>query len=272
MGKTEQKKYSKEIEAIVENMSLMDDDLMARVFDENIPATQLLLRTILSRDVEVIEAKGQWNLKNPLVEGRNIRLDVFAKDVDGTYFDCEVQRKSSGASPRRVRFHSAMLDARMLESGKEFNEINDSYVIFITESDYYRENEPIYNVKRFVNGKKQFEDGNHIVYVNGAYESDDALGRLLKDMKNKDVTGFYNEELEKGVRQFKDDKEGKNIMCEAVENYAEQYAAGKYDSGKSEGKIEAIRALMKNLKLSAEQAMESIGIPKSEYNKYMSKL
>ena len=81
MGKTEQKKYSKEIEAIVENMSLMDDDLMARVFDENIPATQLLLRTILSRDVEVIEAKGQWDLKNPLVEGRNIRLDVFAKRV-----------------------------------------------------------------------------------------------------------------------------------------------------------------------------------------------
>ena len=29
---------------------------------------------------------------------------------------------------------------------------------------------------------------------------------------------------------------------------------------------------MKNLKFTAEQAMEKVGIPKSEYNKYLAKL
>ncbi len=73
-------------------------------------------------------------------------------------------------------------------------------------------------------------------------------------------------------------------MCEAVEKYAEKYAKGRYDSGKLEGKIEgklegrleakmeSIRALMQNLHLSAEEAMESIGIPKDEQDEYIKML
>ena len=42
--------------------------------------------------------------------------------------------------------------------------------------------------------------------------------------------------------------------------------------GRAEGKLDSIKALMKNLKISAEQAMEYIGIPKNEYKKYMQML
>ena len=42
MGK--QHVYAKEIEEIVDNMTLMDDDLMSRVFDQNIPATEVQYR------------------------------------------------------------------------------------------------------------------------------------------------------------------------------------------------------------------------------------
>lgn len=42
--------------------------------------------------------------------------------------------------------------------------------------------------------------------------------------------------------------------------------------GKAEGKLESIRALMNNLNFTAEQAMESIGIPKSEYKIYLDKI
>ncbi len=36
------KETQEEIEQIVDNLTLMDDDLMAKVFDKNIPATRLL--------------------------------------------------------------------------------------------------------------------------------------------------------------------------------------------------------------------------------------
>ena len=286
MGK--QHVYAKEIEEIVDNMTLMDDDLMSRVFDQNIPATEVLLRTILEEEIEVISSKGQWDMKNAIVGGRNIRLDIFAKSRNGTYFDCEVQRSDRGAIPRRARFHASMLDTSMLKAGEDFAELKDSYVIFITENDYFAEGKPLYRVERRIEGKELFEDGSHIIYVNGKYEGEDNLGRLLSDFRRKELSGFNYPELEHGVRQFKEGMEGREVMCEAVERYAEkyakkyaeQYAEGKYNSGKIEGrlegkmegklegKLESIRAIMQNLHLSAEEAMDSIGVPKSEWEQY----
>ena len=62
----------KEIGKIVDNMSLFDDDLMSRVFDNNKPATEYLLKTILGRNVCVKETKGQVELKNPVVGGISV--------------------------------------------------------------------------------------------------------------------------------------------------------------------------------------------------------
>lgn len=39
---------------------------------------------------------------------------------------------------RRARFHSSMLDSRMLNEGQEFKELKDSYVIFIYKHDKFR--------------------------------------------------------------------------------------------------------------------------------------
>ncbi len=263
---------SEEIDKIIDNMSLMDNELMAKVFDENKPATELLISTILQQEVVVKRTKGQFEMRNHLPKGRNIRLDIFAEDETGRYFDCEVQRASAGASPKRVRFHSAMLDSRMLKEGQEFDEINDSYVIFITEEDYYEEGQPLYYVDRKVSIGRDFNDGNHIIYVNGSYDSDDDIGRLLADMRNRTTEGFNNKELEDSVRHFKVDNEGRENMSEIVENYAKKYAEDQVKQGIEQSKLQSIKEIMKNLKLTAEQALDALGIPKSEHQKYINML
>ena len=85
------------VNQIIDDLTLFDDDLMTLVFDKNIPATQLMLRIIYNRDIEVISVEGQEELKNPLVGGRDITLDVHAIDVDGEEIDIEVQGESEGA-------------------------------------------------------------------------------------------------------------------------------------------------------------------------------
>jgi hypothetical protein len=62
------------------------------------------------------------------------------------------------------------------------------------------------------------------VYVNGSYRADDALGRLMHDFNCKDSEDFYYPELAKGVRHFKEQKGGRKIMCDAVKEYAKEYA------------------------------------------------
>ena len=140
---------SKIVEQIVDDMDLFDDDLMSMVFDRNIPATELLLKIILKQgDITVISVVSQRGFQNPIVGGRDIRLDILAKDSTGRYYNIEVQKKPEGAHVRRARFNSSMMDSRMLKAGQEFSELRDSYMVFITQTDIFGHGLPVYTVNR----------------------------------------------------------------------------------------------------------------------------
>ena len=49
------------------------------------------------------------------------KADILAEDGQGKQFNVEVQRKDSGADERRARFHSGMIDSRMLVHNQDFN-------------------------------------------------------------------------------------------------------------------------------------------------------
>jgi predicted thioesterase len=210
------------VEQIVDDMDLFDDDLMSMVFDGNIEATELLLKVILEHDdVTVVSVVGQREFQNPIVGGRNIRLDILAKDSTGKNYNVEVQKKPEGAHIRRARFNSSMLDSRMLKAGQEFAELQDSYMVFITETDIFGHGLPIYTINRhFEEIEDLFDDGSHIIYVNGSYKGDDPIGRMMHDFGCKESKDIYYPELAKGVKHFKEEG-GRKIMCEAVERYAE---------------------------------------------------
>ncbi len=219
------KNDSHTIDKIIDDMTLFDD-LMSMVFDKNIPATELLLKIILQReDIKVISVVGQKGLKGPLANGCSIRLDILAKDISGKMYNVEVQRSESGAVEQRARFHSGMLDARMLKKGQEFKELLDSYVIFITEEDYVKQGLAKYTIDRHIKElDKEFCDGSHIIYVNGSYRGKDALGLLMSDFRCKNSKDMHYSDLAKGVKHFKEEQEGRERMCRAVEDYATSIA------------------------------------------------
>ena len=147
MAEEELRQDVRTVEQIVDDMNLFDDDLMSMVFDGNIEATELLLRIILKRDDILVEkVVGQREFQNPVVGGRNIRLDILAKDHTGKNYNVEVQKKPEGAHIRRARFNSSMMDSRMLKEGQEFSELQDSYMVFITQTDIFGYGIPIYTI------------------------------------------------------------------------------------------------------------------------------
>lgn len=160
----------KETLEAIEQLCLLDDNLMTLVFDRNIEATELLMNVILGRnDLKVLEVVGQREYKNPVVGGRSITIDIYARDGDGKIYDIEVQRASAGADVHRARFHSSMIDTKMLKAGQEFKEIHESYVIFITASDVLGAGRSLYHVNRMIEETgTYFGDGSHIIYVNGS--------------------------------------------------------------------------------------------------------
>ena len=168
------------VNELVDKLTLFDDDLMSRVFDNNIEATELMLRIILGRNINVISVIGQDEIKSHEVGGRNITLDVHAIDVNGDEIDIEVQGNSAGAHIRRARYHSSMVDSKMLDEGQEFRQLKDSYIIFIYKHDKFRKGLPVYHIDRYIRETEElFDDG---IMVN-------TLSRLnnLEKRYNKEV-------------------------------------------------------------------------------------
>ena len=75
---TEHKEYVKQewerVNSLVDTLTLFDDELMARVFDRNAEATELVLRLILGRNIKVISVNGQEEIRNAKVGGRILEV------------------------------------------------------------------------------------------------------------------------------------------------------------------------------------------------------
>ena len=219
-------KKQENLQAIAK-LRLLDDDLMTLVFDKNIEVTELLLKIILQRnDLQVFEVVAQREYKNSMARGRSITLDVYAKDADGKVYDIEVQRDDRGADFHRARFHSSMIDTKMLKEKQNFREIHDSYVIFITENDVVGAGLSLYHVERVIQETgEDFPDGSHIMYVNGSYKNDeDPIGKLMHDFRCTSSADMFYPLLAKQVQYFKETEGGREIMCKAFEELAEKRA------------------------------------------------
>ena len=257
------------VNELVNELTLFDDDLMSRVFDKNIKATELLLRIILGKKVKVISVTGQNEMKNHQVGGRNITLDVDAMDENGEEIDIEVQGDSEGAHVRRARYHSSMVDSRMLKEGQAFRELKDSYVIFIYKHDKFRKGLPLYHVDRYVGEtNEQFRDGSHIIYVNGNYKGNDEIGQLMQDFREKNPECMHYTELVESVKHFKEKEGGHEEMSEIVERYINERVEERVEERVKEcvekEKTISVQNLMNNMKWTLDQALDALGIKGKE--------
>ena len=251
----------------ISNSSLLDDNLMTLVFDRNIEATELLLSIILQRDdLKVIEVLAQREYKNPMIGGRSITIDIYAKDGEDKVYDVEVQRASSGADVHRARFHSSMIDSKMLKAQQKFKEIHDSYVIFITEHDVMGSGLSLYHVDRMIKETGEyFGDGSHIIYVNGSYKDDSTpIGKLMHDFRCTNSVDMFYKVLADQVRYFKETEGGRKIMSETFESLAEKRANERAEETRIETLFNSIKNLMASMKWTAEQAMAALNISETD--------
>lgn len=200
----------------------IDDEFMRCIFKDNLPLTQKVLRILLNKpDLNVIKAETQFDMKR-LLGARSICLDVFGEDEDGKCYDIEVQRDEKGANPRRARYHSSAMDIENLNAGEEFDNLPDTYVIFITETDIFNKGLPFYSVERVnVELGEMFNDGEHILYVNGAYRGNDDIGKLMHDFSCSDPDDMMDSEIADVTRYYKE-KKGVSNMSKVFDELREE--------------------------------------------------
>ncbi|MDO4962036.1 MAG: PD-(D/E)XK nuclease family transposase [Eubacteriales bacterium] len=243
----------------------IDDDFMRCLFRDDIPLTQHVLQILVDKkDLKVISVETQADMKR-LVGARSICLDVYGTDDSGKKYDMEVQRADKGAGAHRARYHSSVMDVENLDAGQEFDQLPDTYVIFITEKDIFGKGKPVYPVERVNFGTDElFNDGEHILYINGAYRGNDEIGRLMHDFSCSNPDDMINQDLAGKARYYKETEEGVEAMCKAMEDMRNEK--------EHETRMMDILHIMDSLKMTIEQAMDVLKIPASERSIYLSRM
>ena len=146
-----------------------------------------------------------------------------------TQFDVEIQQDNEGASPKRARYHSGLMDMNTLNPGQDFDELPESYVIFITRDDILGYGFPIYHIDRHIKeADDSFQDEAHIIYVNSRKQEDTELGRLMHDLHCKNADEMHSPVLAKRVHELKDTQKGIELMCHEMEKFiAKEWKVGR---------------------------------------------
>lgn len=247
----------------------MDDTFMRGLFKDDIPLAQLVLRIITGMpDLTLLTCETQADMKR-VTGARSICLDAYATDSRGRKYDIEVQRADSGADPHRARYHSSVMDVENLDEKQDYRELPDTYVIFITEKDYYKSGEPLYVIEHMNRTLSQpFEDGAHILYVNGEYRGDSALGKLMHDFNCTDAGEMNYELLAQKTRYLKENPKGVREMCKVMEELRNE----SYAEGRAEGTFATLAGLVRDGLLSIREASQRVNMTEQEFETALRKL
>lgn len=238
---------------------LLDDDFLTKCFEGDIESIELVLQIVLEKsDLKVLDVRTQVFVENLL--NRSVRLDILATDNNGTKMNVEVQRSDKGAGRKRARYNSSMMDTTLLKKGEDFEQLPETWVIFITENDVMGKGLPLYPIERcFLGTGEKFNDGSHILYVNGAYRGDTPIGKLMHDFSCTDAKDMYYGTLADRVRFFKESKEGIEIMCRAMEDMRNQTLR--------EGMINVAKKMLEDGTITLEKIAEFVGLSEDEVRK-----
>jgi hypothetical protein len=258
------------LKAKIKEMRLLDDNFMTRYFQENIGCAEFVLRIIMDiPDLIVKSAISQYSVKN--LQGRSAELDIFAVDSKGKVYNIEVERSDKGAKPKRARYNSSLIDSNSILPGDDVELLPESYVIMITENDFWGKGKPIYRINKFVDDTGIiFNDGSHILYVNGEYKDDSSklspLGKLIHDFNCRKPDDMYYPILADKARYFKETEKGLSEMCKVVEDLVEEAVAEAVEEAKIEEKKEtAIKSI--KIGLSPKKVAEITGLSLAEVKK-----
>lgn len=197
------------------------------------------------QNLQVKEQILQKDYKN--LQGRSAILDSVVCDMEEKRYNVEIQQENEGASVKRARYHSSLLDVNELKEGQTFEELPESYVIFIARNDVLGYGLPIYHItKKVEEVQEDFRDGAHIIYVNAKIkDKETALGRLMYDLQCRTADEMFSEILAERVRELKETPEGVDSMCremdeiynEGIEIGIERGLKGGMTQGLEKGKM-----------------------------------
>ena len=102
-----------------------------------------LLELLLHIKIDRLEVPQAEKSLKETIDSKSVRFDVYTKG-DNRIFDIEIQTTNKGNLPKRSRYYQSIIDMSNLNAGIEYDELKDTYIIFICLHDLFHKGLPVY--------------------------------------------------------------------------------------------------------------------------------
>lgn len=202
---------------------------------------EMVLQTKIS---EVVVSKEKSMIYHP--EYKGIRLDVYANDEERTHYNVEMQVSKKPALGRRSRYYQSQIDMELLVSGGDYEELPETYVIFLCDFDPFGQKKYCYTFSSECQECKEskLQDGRCIIFLSTYGENEDEVPKelvtFLKFVKaglqesEQNFHDEYVEKLQKTIREIKKDREMEERFMILEEMLKDERKEGRAE-GRTEG-------------------------------------
>ena len=138
-------------------------------------------------------------------------MDVFARE-DGRVYDVEMQLARERHIGRRLRYYQAAIDATELGEGEGYEQLPESYVIFIGAVDFLDAGKPLYTIERtcLEDCEVPVGDDSHWIVLNASaaeLAADSVLRDLLHYVRTEQAEGPLSRQIDSFVERYNQDRE-----------------------------------------------------------------
>ena len=211
------------------SLNLLSNTFMTVALEDKLACQHVLRIVTRIEDLVVKEVRTQYRISK--INSHDAVLDVLAEDGEKRIYNIEIQKSEAVDHARRTRFYGAMIDSEYLVKGKDYDQLPEVHILYISETDLWKAGKTMYEVeKRFKGTEITYEDGIHVTYVNAEIEDGTEVSQLMKYFKTTDPEDMSQGELSKRIHFLKCEEGGLKVMCEMSEKWIEE--------GRAEGRAE----------------------------------
>ena len=167
-----------------EDLTLADDFLFGKIMSEPTLCTEMLRRIFPEFDIGKIKIVETQKTLRQALHVRGVRFDVFTSFAR-SIFDVEAQNRKLKDLLRRPRaYHIAIgydaLNKKSLKKSGSYEDLPDTYIIFICTFDLFNKGRHIYTFRNFCAEDKEIElnDGAYTIFLNTKGKLDDVSPEL----------------------------------------------------------------------------------------------
>lgn len=252
-----------------EDLTFTDDFMFCKVM-QNTDLCKRLIEMILSDKIGKIAYISVQHNINTYEQAKSVRFDVLIQTENGNFYDVEMQVSNEKNIPKRMRFYQAAIDISFLDKGNFYNNLNDSFIIFICLFDVIGKNKPIYTFENICieNKNISLQDGTKKVIINAdAFNNtrNKALKVFLEYLKTGKTKSEFTRRIEEVIQTIKENEQARQeyrlMSTFEMDARYKGFSEGAYSTKKETAKI------LKQLGDSIQKIMQVTGLPEEEIEK-----